>query len=165
MKLPTHTFAASRFLCPVEMLLGLCSVAWGLSGGMLQGHLWNVLALRGENGSWMFVLMTVGGLQFAIALIEWVFGRKWQTWSPSMFVMTVHRSVFMRAALSFLTLAMWVYIVSTLCDSDGTRSIGALWVMSPTAIIFSIWTFYENQKVYCAIDPHYNTASTLSFRR
>lgn len=165
MKLPTHIFAASRFLCPVEMFMGLCSASWGLSGGLLQGHLWQVLALRGENFSWMFVLMVVGCLQFAIALIEWHFGRSWLTWSPYKFVMTVHRSVFIRCILSFLSVVMWVYVISTLCETDGTRSVGSLWMMAPTSVFFSIWTFYENQKVYCAIDPGYNTSSTLSFRR
>lgn len=157
--------AASRYLLPMEMYMGLTSIAFGFSGGIMKGYLWSVLAGRGENLAWMTVLCVVGLMQFTMAAVEWFLGRHWSVWSPATFRLTVHRSVFVRAVCSFLSVAMWVYVVSTLAASDGTRSVGALWFVSPSSIIFSAWAFYENQKVYCAIDPHYDTAATLSFRR
>lgn len=157
-------YAASRYLLPVEMYMALMSFAFGISGGLLQGYLWNLLHERGENAMWLWVFCFVGGMQFAMAGNEWFFGRHWPTWSPHWMTMTVHRSVFFRAVGSFLSTAMWFYVVSKLGDF-GVMSVGSLWILSPTTVMFSMWTFYENQKVYCALDPKYDTSATLSFRR
>lgn len=155
---------ASRFLLPLEMFLGLNSIAWGLSGAVGHGPLWHLI--DGGNLAWGWALGGLGLLRFAIAATEWSIGRNWLLCSsPPTCHWSIHRSVSVRATLSFVAVSVWIYVMKTLLEAGPEAlNVLSLCVTAPCAAAFSWWTFVENLKVRYALDPRYETRA-LRFHR
>jgi hypothetical protein len=78
--------AASRFLLPLEMVLSLYSVMWGLSGlGWLlrPGVLSRSLELSHHNLAWALVLCVPATIGLATCMLEWSFGKMRVCLAPS----------------------------------------------------------------------------------
>ena len=155
---------ASRYLLPLEIFLGLNMLAWGISGGLARGYLFKMLERDGANMAWLFVLCLVGGVQMAWCMLEWVCGRRWQSWGRSVWPPCLHQSVSIRASCAFLAAIVWVYICKLMVDGSGLQQVTVLAILAPASFLFSVWVFVENLKVRYALNPQIST-STLRFRR
>jgi hypothetical protein len=77
---------AIRILLPVEMLLGLYTMLWGLSGGGIigDGALYYALQLGDDNFAWCVTLGSVGASVFLVAAAEWLFGKARECAAPAL---------------------------------------------------------------------------------
>lgn len=147
---------ASRYLLPVELLVSLLLISWGLSGWIGGGLLWKTLNAGGYNEEWGLVLCGVGGAQFALAALEAHFGRRW----PCSFLLW---AVTARYWLAFLAGVLWLWIVYMICTVGATSgSVIALGMQSPACLAACAWIFCGNRKVACVLDP---TVSTQRLQR
>ncbi len=156
--------AASRFLLPLEIFLGLTMFAWGLSGGFGRGFLYKLLLGIGDNAAWLIALCVVGGMQMLWPMFEWICGRRWQLWTTRPWPPSVHFSSSLRSVVAFLAGCVWLYVCVLMINVDGMRHIAVLALQAPTSFLFCVWVFVENLKVRYALDPQIST-STLRFDR
>jgi len=156
--------AASRFLLPLEIFLGLTMFGWGLSGGFGRGFLFKLLDQLGDNLSWLLVLCLVGSLQMLWPMFEWLCGRRWPLWTIQRWPPSVHFSSSLRCAIAFVAGFIWLYICKLMLDVEGMRNITVLALQAPTSFLFCVWVFVENLKVRYALDPQIST-STIRFDR
>ncbi len=156
--------AASRFLLPLEIFLGLTMFAWGLSGGLGRGFLYKLLDGIDNDEAWLVALCGIGAAQMAWAMLEWVCGRSWQLWTTRRWPPSVHASSSIRASLAFLAAIVWIYIIKLIVTVQGMANITVLAILAPASLLFCCWVFWENLKVRYALDPQIKT-STLRFDR
>src|SRR5688572_12403522 len=83
MQVKANIKIASRYLLPLEAYMAATMISWGISGGFINGKLWQ--ALNASDGPdvwldsnfwWGIGLCIVGGLQLLTSLIELVTGRR-----------------------------------------------------------------------------------------
>jgi hypothetical protein len=148
---------ASRFMLPVEMLLGWLLFAMGLVGGVGQGTLYRALLERGENLSWALLFCTLGGIQVMIAVTEW----RWMRASPELDIMRASTARSVSAGMAVLAwAAVFVWIIM-----EGLARTSMMVVMiAPITAAFNAWAYAENQKVKYALDPKHPT-TRLQFHR
>lgn len=153
----TTMVAVARFLLPTEALLGFIAIAFGISGGIGRGSLWDALASAGHNQPWMLSLCIAGLLQFGAAVVEWFGGRQW----------TVHVILYsssFRAVSAFLATCVWIWVMYLQVQFFPVRSIAALVLLAPVVIGFCIWSYVENYKVRVAIHPAFKTRNMVFSR-
>ena len=156
--------AASRFLLPLEIYLGLTMFAWGLSGGLGRGYLFKLLQSIGDNEAWFWTLCAIGGAQMGMAMLEWVAGKRWPLWTTQAWPPSVHVSSSLRASLAFVAGMVWLYVLKLVVSVPGMAHITVLAIMAPVSLLFCCWVFVENLKVRYALDPRIPT-STMRFDR
>lgn len=155
---------ASRYLLPLEFFFGLTMVAWGISGGIARGFLYQVLQRIGDNRSWLITLCAVGGIQMIWTAIEWFYGREWPEFSSKYWPPSVYLSTLVRACLAVVAGCVWLYVCKLLLDVDGMAQVTVLAVLAPSSFLFCFGVLVENLKVCHALNPRTST-STLHFHR
>lgn len=148
---------ASRYLLPLELLMSLQAIAWAISGGFGGGALHQLLAPRGENLTWFFVLGGTGFVMLALTSIEWVYGRHWPL--PRLLAW-----VSARAVAAFLMAVIWTYALFVVIVLDRDAIVYVLIMMAPVNGLFSWWSYVENLKVRYALD-HRQPTQKLRFHR
>ena len=156
--------AASRFLLPLEIFLGLTMFAWGLSGGLGRGYLHKLLASISNDDEWIWTLGIVGSIQMSVAMLEWALGKRWPLWTTQRWPPSVHFSSSLRATISFVACMVWLWVLKLVVTVPGMTNITVLAIMAPASVIFCCWVFVENLKVRYALDPRIPT-STMRFDR
>jgi len=153
----TTMVAVARFLLPTEALLGFIAIAFGISGGIGRGSLWDALAMEGNNQPWMLSLCIVGLMQFTAAAVEWFGGRQWA-------INAILYSSSFRAVTAFLSTCVWVWVMYLQVQFFPVRSIAALVLLAPAVIGFCIWSYVENYKVRVALHPAFKTSNMVFTR-
>lgn len=148
---------ASRFMLPVEMLLGFLTIICGLVGAFGHGTLHNQLSSRGESVGWLLTFGVVGLLQVGIAVYEWSRLRG----APDEKLLDVAR---VRSAAQFATFMAWAASAIWILIEGMARTSMMLMMVTPVICAFAAWAFVENQKVRYALDPDHAT-TTLRFTR
>ena len=146
---------ASRFMLPVEMLMGWLMFATGLVGGIGQGTLYHALRERGDNTSWLVLYGAIGLAQTTVALVEWAkLRRAGET--------TILRVVRQRSFLNAVAALGWMAAFCWLILEGLARTSMMLMMIAPIVCAFNAWAYKENQKVTYALDPAHPT-SNLQF--
>ena len=147
---------ASRYLLPLEMLLGSLAIVIGFAGVYGSGVLFANLRDTDQGGVW-FSGFTLSGLwTLNIAATEWIIGRTWslkrvglwasfRTWG-SLALMTA----FGVASAYLLMVAHIVISLTFIC---------------PLCAGFTAWCYIENYKIKDVLDESINTKSNLIFHR
>lgn len=148
---------ASRFMLPLEMLLGWLLFTAGLVGGLGHGTLYRALLERGENINWALPFCTLGGIQILVAMIEW----RWMRASPEVDIMRASTARSLAAGFSVLA---WVSIFVWIIMEGLARTSMMIVMIAPIVAAFNAWAFAENQKVKYALDPRHPT-TRLQFHR
>lgn len=148
---------ASRFMLPVEMLIGWMMFVAGLVGSVGGGTLYRALLERDENLAWGLPFCTLGGLQVIVSMVEWFTMRH----SPDVDIM---RMANIRSALNFLASVAWLASFSWVIVEGLARTSMMLVMTAPIVCAFNAWAFIENQKVKYALDPRHPT-TLLQFHR
>lgn len=173
---------ASRFLLPVEMLLGLYTLLWGLSGLGVFGACtlyYSLLALD-HNLEWGLALGFFGLAMMLVAAVEWFFGRMptrpmlfGPLWLLALMVelrhwlsdpRTVYLFVSARATIAFFMCGVWIAAAAIVFTSPTLLTIAVLYPAAALHVAASFWIYHANLKVKYALDPALPT-STLQFYR
>jgi hypothetical protein len=142
---------ASRYLLPVELLLSVLLLSWGLTGWIGGGLLWKTLHANGYNDEWGVMLCGIGGTQFAMAAIEARYGRRWPC-------STLFYAVTARYWLAFLAGVLWLWILYMMLTVRGpSGTVLVLAVQAPACLFACAWIFFGNRKVACVLDPSVST--------
>lgn len=148
---------ASRFMLPVELLLGWLLIVSAVVGGFGRGPLYASLLQRGENLSWFVVFFAIGSMQAGIAMWEWTSLRS----AADDYLLQVAR---VRSSLAFIAGMAWICAMAWLIVDGMARSSMMFVLVAPVATAFNAWAFAENQKVTYALDPQHAT-TRLQFHR
>jgi len=148
---------ASRFMLPVEMLIGWMLLVVGLVGSVGGGTLYRALLERGENLAWGLPFCAVGALQVAVSMVEWWTMRG----APERDIMLAAN---IRSALAFIAGIAWLAAFSWVIVEGLARTSMMLVMTAPIVCAFNAWAFIENQKVKYALDPKHPT-TLLQFHR
>jgi len=141
---------ASRYLLPVEILLGVIMIGWGLAGWLGAGSLVRQLTEVDAAVQWGVSLTMVGGFQLWVAGVEFAFGRRW---SNSILLTTTS----LRCVAQFFSMCVWVYVISVILSLQMERTAISLLTQVPIAFVFTAWAFYGNMKVRTLLDPKIQT--------
>lgn len=143
---------ASRYLIPVELLLSILMMSWGIAGAWLEGNLNESLRAEGTSMAWGVGLLAVGVFQFIPAAIEWLNGRDWKR-RRLLLVLCV------RSAASFVAASTWVFAVYTMFTVPIKPLIYiALTIQAIAGFLFCAWTFIGNERARVVIDPNIKTS-------
>lgn len=150
---------ASRFLLPLEMMLGLYTLIWGLSGGgqLGQGALYFALLATEHNFVWCVALGTAGMATFLVTLLEWSIGRRF---TPCQ----IHKCVSARACLAFVMVGTWIGAAVVLSTAPSMDRIAIILPAAAMHVAFSFWVYVENLKTRYMLDDKIPT-STLQLSR
>ena len=157
---------ASRFLLPLEMFLGVSSIAVGISGALGGGALHRAVESVASADWWGYTLGILGAFRVMVAAAEWFLGREWEVYecrAPCPW--SIYKSVSARAVIAFFSIPMWIYVAVAIWMSGNVAAVMSIMLMAPFAAGFSWWSFQENMKVRYVIDPRYETRSGLRFHR
>lgn len=149
--------AASRFMIPVEIMLGWLAIVAAAVGGVGHGTLWAFLHARGENLSWLLLFGTLGMTQVSVALYEWLSLRLAEEHE-------ILQAVRLRSVACFTAAFAWVGADVFVIIEGMARSSMMFVLTAPVASAFAAWAFVENQKVAYALDPRHPTTQ-LQFHR
>lgn len=143
---------ASRYLLPLEILMGVLMLSWGMSGWHGGGRLWEVLHKADLNHEWGFALCGVGLAQLVVSFGEWLAGRHWQ--NGTLLVTTR-----LRFWLALVSMVIWIYVCYfMLLERGAAGMVFSLSVQAPVAAIFAAWIAVSNLKVSVLLDPDVPTA-------
>jgi hypothetical protein len=152
------TKVASRFLLPLEMYLGLSTLAWGLSaGGLGRAGVQILLDEPGAAAAWVVALVLLGAVQAGVACAEWLVGRYWPQWR-------VVQCAKLRTGIAFINFCVWLWILKSVLAAPTADQVPILVFHAPLTVYFLGWVFVENFKVRLAADERIST-STLQFHR
>lgn len=143
---------ASRYLLPLEILMAVLMLSWGMSGWQGGGRLWDVLQKEQLNQQWGLALCGIGLAQLVISLCEWLGGRHWE---PRLLLATTRA----RFWLALISVAAWIYVCYFMLVTRGAAGmVFSLSVQAPVAVIFAAWIAVSNLKVAVLLDPAVPTA-------
>lgn len=137
---------ASRYLIPLELLMGVLIISWGFAGLHGRGALARSLEAHDLQLVWGLVLCGVGAAQVVAAALEQLLGRRWPD-DRLLF------SVTLRFVLAGVAAVVWFYICYLLVQIRGVDLIVSLGLQAPAALVFSVWILVANRKVACLLDP------------
>jgi len=141
---------ASRFLLPLELVVAVLMLSWGISGWFGGGLLWVKLAEHGLTREWGLSLCAVGFAQLAVAGFEWCFGRYWER-------RALLRFVRLRLWIAFCAMAVWFYAGFLMLTIPNPGDIFALLMQAPAALLACGAIVMENTKVSVVLDPEVPT--------
>jgi len=137
---------ASRFLLPLELVVAVLMLSWGISGWFGGGLLWVKLAEHGLTREWGLSLCAVGLVQLAVAGFEWCFGRYWER-------RVLLRCVRLRLWVAFCAIVVWFYACFLMLTIPTAADIFALMMQAPAALLACVAIVIENTRVAAVLDP------------
>lgn len=142
--------AASRYLLPLELLLGALSIALAFAGGVFHGYLYRALLARDEVGFWFAPFFLWGTVQMFISGHEWLHLR----YATEKVILD---AVSARCFLAFMGVLTWLGALYVVLFRGLALEIMYITLVCPLAIVFHAWSFYENLKVRNALNPKVST--------
>lgn len=146
---------ASRYLIPMEMLIAIVLLSWGIAGWLCEGSLNESLREKGGISvlAWGIVLCLVAIFQFMSATIEWLYGRRW---SRCMLLRFLH----LRSMAAFLSMTAWVFAFYTVVTIPYKPAIFfTILIQCVAGFGFSMWSFIGNERARVVIDPFIPTSN------
>lgn len=154
----------SRDLLPVEILMGLSTIAWGIAGGYGDSGFALMLDKHDMDGPWFSVLFVTGLLQALAALIEWNIRAMDSVNMQRRLTNGMIRKISsFRCLMAFASVPAWIYAMF-LVFAYSRIGIYAVLMLAPTYIAFNIWSFVKNLQVRHAINNPY-PSGRLQFLR
>lgn len=147
--MPPARFAL-RFLLPAEIIIGLITFSWGLTGATGSGRLTTILQLIGASNQWGWSLTIAGLLQAGIAALELQNGRDWTDCQ-------LHRSADKRSVSALFTLIVWVVVLGMFLVHVQLRVSTAILTQAPMMIIANAIVCYHTKRLAVLLDPKTKT--------
>lgn len=140
----------TRYLLPLEMLLAFMVFTLGISGGFGHGPLSVVLRARGEVYTWAILLGLIGTVWLCAAVIEWIFGLRWNA-------SELRVAIWIRMWSAFLGVVAWVICGYVLVDAGHAGRILTYMMLAPAATLFCGWCWWVNYRTEVMMDPSLDT--------
>jgi len=137
---------ASRYLLPIELMISILFVGWGVAGWFGTGTLVRMLSELGIGQSWGLSMVFLGLTQLTVSGVEFAFGRDWDNDK-------IFRSTSARCVVLFFGTLLWVYVLTVILSLTIEHLPVALLMQAPAAAIFSIWAWCGNMKVRVLLNP------------
>jgi hypothetical protein len=146
--------AHSRYLLPMEALLGALSVGMGVAGIFGRTILHAALTMRGEDITWFAFFFGIGAARVMVSLWEWRYLRG--AAEP-----TVYQFTSVRASLAFACLFTWTGALKIIVLGSLSGQMPFIVAVAVLAVSFNLWSFWENYKVRCALNPRLHTTNLV----
>lgn len=142
---------ASRYLLPLELLLAILLISWGVSGWLGRGTLWQSLFIVQENKNWGVFMVTIGTFQLASSVTELAIGRRW----CNRLLLT---NVSLRCVGAFLASSIWIYVCYLLIVAPATGLVVSLCIQAPCCLVLNCLVYAGNLKVRYVLNPDVPTS-------
>ena len=150
----------SRGIAPMEIVVGLFMLNWGLSGiGVFgPGPLYRSLLASGYMVAWGALLCTIATCIVAVAACDALCGRHWSD-------RAVMRSAWLRAWLATLAIITWVWVANSLLKTGAVSGVGALYGHLPVFLLAHAWAAGQNILVKVVADDRIETVPGYRLKR
>src|SRR3990167_7670083 len=146
---PPERFA-SRFLLPMEMLLGWISIGWVIGGLLGRGVFADAVA-RSEISSFFFLLLACWGIALVmVARLELILGRSWGD-------RTLRWSCESRAYLGWIGLMLWFIVVYLLVQFPVFRQVLSFMWSAPAMMLGCGAMAWHNSRTAILLNPRIST--------